>query len=62
MISELMIHVRRDDVLCIPVKPETVRIPGMDTYINRHPGSDISKLKECVIDYINEQIKKSGFI
>jgi DNA-binding transcriptional LysR family regulator len=54
MMSELMIRGRTDDVLCIPVEPETIRELGMATHSKRKDSVNIKKLKECVLKYISE--------
>ena len=54
MMTELMIRGRTDDVLCIPVDPPVKRELGMGTYIRKQETDSISKLKECVVQFIKE--------
>ena len=54
MMTELMIRGRTDDVLCVPIEPETIRELGMGLYSGRPVSENILKLKDCVIQYTNE--------
>lgn len=54
MMTELMIRGRTDDVLCIPVEPETVRELGMGLPVDGGISDSVSKLKECVMEFVAE--------
>ena len=55
MMTELMIRGRTDDVLCIPVRPAAIRELGMGTHVKKKETDSIRKLKECMIQLINEK-------
>lgn len=55
MMTELMIRGRTDDVLCVPVKPAAIRELGMGTHFKRKETSNIQKLKECMLELIQEK-------
>lgn len=54
MMTELMIRGRTDDVLCVPVIPETIRELGMGLPKGREMPESVRKLKECVTKFIGE--------
>lgn len=54
MMTELMIRGRTDDVLCIPVSPETFRELGMGLPKGRDIPNSVRRLKECVSEFISE--------
>lgn len=54
MMSELMIRGRTDDVLCVPVSPPAIRELGMGTHIRKKETENIRKLKDCVLQFIQE--------
>lgn len=54
MMTELMIRGRTDDVLCIPVSPQTIRELGMGTHVKKPVSESIRRLKECVLRFIEE--------
>lgn len=54
MMTELMIRGRTDDVLCIPVSPQTIRELGMGTHVKKPVSENIRRLKECVLRFIEE--------
>ncbi len=58
MMTELMIRGRTDDVLCIPVTPTVIRQLGMGTHIRKKETESIQKLKECMLQMIQEQRMK----
>lgn len=58
MMTELMIRGRTDDVLCIPVTPTVIRQLGMGTHIRKKETESIQKLKECMLQMIQEQRTK----
>lgn len=58
MMTELMIRGRTDDVLCIPVTPTVIRQLGMGTHIRKKETESIQKLKECMLQMLQEQRKK----
>ena len=55
MMTELMIRGRTDDVLCVPVRPAAIRELGMGTHVKKKETDSIRKLKECMIQLINEK-------
>lgn len=55
MMSELMIRGRTDDVLCIPVEPETFRELGMGLPKGRDIPRSVRLLKGCVTEFISEK-------
>ena len=55
MMTELMIRGRTDDVLCVPVEPAAIRELGMGTHARKKETESIRKLKDCVLEFINEQ-------
>ena len=54
MMTELMIRGRTDDVLCVPVSPKTTRELGMGMYVGGEVSDSIQKLKECVLQFIQD--------
>lgn len=56
MMTELMIRGRTDDVLCVPVRPAAIRELGMGTHVKKKETDSIRKLKECMIQLINEKL------
>lgn len=54
MMTELMIRGRTDDVLCIPVTPQTIRVLGIGTPVRERLPDSIQALKDCVIQFIRE--------
>lgn len=56
MMTELMIRGRTDDVLCVPVSPTAVRELGMGTHIKKKETDSIQKLKECMLELIQEKV------
>ena len=54
MMTELMIRGRTDDVLCVPVIPETIRELGMGLPKGREMPESVKKLKECVTKFVGE--------
>lgn len=56
MMTELMIRGRTDDVLCVPVDPPANRELGMGTHIRQKETENIRKLKECILQFIQEQL------
>lgn len=54
MMTELMIRGRTDDVLCVPVNPPAIRELGMGTHVRKKESESIRKLKECILQFINE--------
>ena len=54
MMTELMIRGRTDDVLCVPVVPETIRELGMGLPKGREMPESVKKLKECVTKFVGE--------
>jgi len=54
MMTELMIRGRTDDVLCIPVEPESIRELGIGFRNDRKMTESMSKLKTCVLEFIKE--------
>ena len=54
MMSELMIRGRTDDVLCVPVKPHSIRELGMGLRRGEQVPSSVQRLKQCVTQYIEE--------
>ncbi|MCI6887848.1 MAG: LysR family transcriptional regulator [Lachnospiraceae bacterium] len=55
MMTELMIRGRTDDVLCVPVSPETFRELGMGIYMGGDVTDSIQKLKDCVLQFIKDR-------
>ena len=55
MMTELMIRGRTDDVLCVPVRPTAIRELGMGTHIKKKETDSIQKLKECMLELIQEK-------
>lgn len=55
MMTELMIRGRTDDVLCVPVSPPVIRELGMGTHNLRKETTCIHKLKECVMQFLEEK-------
>lgn len=55
MMGELMIRGKRDDVICVPVSPTTIRELGMGTHIKKKETESIQKLKECMLELIQEK-------
>lgn len=55
MMTELMIRGRTDDVLCVPVAPPVIRELGMGTHIKKNETESIHKLKECMLQLIQEK-------
>ena len=58
MMTELMIRGRTDDVLCVPVYPPAIRELGMGTHIRKQETDSIRKLKNCVMQFVQELPKK----
>lgn len=58
MMTELMIRGRTDDVQCVPVYPPAIRELGMGTHIRKQETDSIRKLKNCVIQFVQELPKK----
>ena len=56
MMTELMIRGRTDDVLCIPVTPSAIRELGMGTHIRKKDTESISKLKECMLQFVRDSL------
>lgn len=56
MMTELMIRGRTDDVLCVPVDPPAIRELGMGTHRRKKETENIRKLKECILQFIQEQL------
>lgn len=56
MMTELMIRGRTDDILCVPVDPPAIRELGMGTHIRKKETENIRKLKECILEFIQEQV------
>ena len=54
MMTELMIRGRTDDVLCVPVVPETIRELGMGLPKGQEISESVRKLKECVTEFVGE--------
>ena len=54
MMTELMIRGRTDDVLCVPVGPETIRELGMGLPKGQEMPECVRKLKECVTEFVGE--------
>ena len=54
MMTELMIRGRTDDVLCVPVSPLTLRELGMGTHIHKKEDESIRRLKDCVLQFLQE--------
>ena len=54
MMTELMIRGRTDDVLCVPVDPPAIRELGMGTHVRKKDTDGIQKLKDCVLQFIQE--------
>ena len=54
MMTELMIRGRTDDVLCVPVTPLTLRELGMGTHIHKKEDESIRRLKDCVLQFLQE--------
>lgn len=54
MMTELMIRGRTDDVLCVPVRPSTVRELGMGTHVRRPESESIRRLKSCVVEFMKD--------
>ena len=54
MMTELMIRGRTDDVLCVPVVPETIRELGMGLPKGQEMPECVRKLKECVTEFVGE--------
>ena len=54
LMTELMIRGRTDDVVCVPVTPSVIRELGMGTHIRKKETENIRKLKECILDFIQE--------
>lgn len=50
-----MIRGKRDDVICVPVSPTTIRELGMGTHIKKKETESIQKLKECMLELIQEK-------
>lgn len=59
MMSELMVRGRTENVLCIPVEPHTIRELGMGTHAKKKETESIRKLKECVLQILQEKPVKS---
>lgn len=57
MMTELMIRGRTDDVLCVPVEPAAIRELGMGTHVKKKETESIQKLKECMLQLIQEKAK-----
>ena len=55
MMSELMVRGRTENVLCIPVEPHTIRELGMGTHAKKKETESIRKLKECVLQILQEK-------
>lgn len=58
MMTELMIRGRTDDVQCVPVYPPAIRELGMGTHIRKQETDSIRKLKNCVMQFVQELPKK----
>ena len=58
MMTELMIRGRIDDVRCVPVDPPAIRELGMGTHIRKQETDSIRKLKNCVLQFVQELPKK----
>ena len=58
LMTELMIRGRTDDVQCVPVYPPAIRELGMGTHIRKQETDSIRKLKNCVIQFVQELPKK----
>lgn len=58
MMAELMIRGSTDDVQCVPVYPPAIRELGMGTHIRKQETDSIRKLKNCVIQFVQELPKK----
>ena len=57
MMTELMIRGRTDDVLCIPVRPCAIRELGMGTHIRKKDTESIGKLKNCMLQFVQNSLK-----
>lgn len=55
MMTELMIRGRTDDVLCVPVTPAAIRELGMGTHIRKKETDSIRKLKDCMLQYLQDK-------
>ena len=58
MMAELMIRGSTDDVQCVPVYPPAIRELGMGTHIRKQETDSIRKLKNCVMQFVQELPKK----
>lgn len=58
MMTELMIRGRTDDVLCVPVDPPAIRELGMGTHAQRTETESIRKLKECMVQFLENKHQK----
>ena len=54
LMTELMIRGRTDDVLCVPVVPDTIRELGMGLRRGEEIPESVLKLKNCVIQFVGE--------
>lgn len=54
MMTKLMIRGKTDDVLCVPVSPDSMREMGMGTHARKKLSANIQKLKDCVQTFIAE--------
>lgn len=54
MMTELMIRGRTDDVLCVPVVPNTIRELGMGLRRGEAMTESVMKLKSCVMQFVGE--------
>ncbi|MGN0986684.1 MAG: LysR family transcriptional regulator [Otoolea sp.] len=54
LMTELMIRGRTDDVLCVPVVPDTIRELGMGLRRGEKIPESVLKLKNCVIQFVGE--------
>lgn len=55
MMGKLMIRGNTDDVICLPVFPESFREMGMGIKKGKGISGNIEKLKECVLEYMKER-------
>ena len=58
MMAELMIRGSTSDVRCVPVDPPAVRELGMGTHVRKKETESIRKLKDCVLQFIQELPKR----
>jgi len=54
MMAELMIKGRTNNVLAVPVDPPAIRELGMGTHKRKKESPSVRKLKNCIIQYIEE--------